>query len=730
MDSFDMRTIMVSFLLTYVVSTSVIFFIWVQYHKRYKGTGHLVFNFVLQTIGLFLIILRGSIPEWISIDLADAMIIGGILIGYMGLEAYTSKKSSQIHNFVLLVVFILIHTWFTLFNPDLTARNLNISVTSLIIFFQSAWLMLYRVPRKNIRMTQPIGLIFVAFSLVCIANILKILIGGKAMPADYFDAGNLDTLIIIIYHMLVILLTFSLVLMFSKNLLLDINTEEEKWHIANKVKEEEQKKYIDLIRQERNLLRTLIDNLPDPVSIKDREGRYLLNNNAHLEVIGADTQEEATGKTVFDFLPEDEAVLSDEDDKNVLRTGKLMLDKVENRLNLETGFRHSLLTSRIPILDSEGIANQLVIISHNITDKKRAEDAYRESAEFNRSLLKTIPFGMDIVDESGTILFQSENFKRIFGSYAIGEKCWEVYRDDKKQCTDCPLSRGIVNGKTEKYESHGVNGGRVFDIYHTGMNYHGQKAMLEIFHDITERKQIEDELTQSKEKAEESDRLKTAFLHNVSHEIRTPMNAIVGFTTLLSEPDLSPEIHRAYLEIITQSSDHLLSIVSDIIEVSNIEAGKLKLNMNKVIVNSLMEKLHTQFSPVASSKGLELIYEKPDSDADRHFYTDSTKLIQVLSNLLANACKFTLEGQVKMSYTFSTDNIEFCVTDTGIGIPEDEQTKVFERFYQVDSGQDRQYEGTGLGLSLSKAYIEFLGGKLWVKSEVGKGSSFYLTLPC
>lgn len=730
MISFDMRTIMISFLLTYLVSTIIVYILWIQYHTRYKGTTYLVFNFALQTLGLLLIVLRGKIPEWISVDLANTIIIAGILIGYMGLEAYTGKKSNQIHNFILVAVFAFVHTWFTLVNPDLTARNLNISITSLLIFFQGAWLMLYRVPGKNVSLTHPIGLVYVAFSLICIINILKFFIGGKEMPSDYFDAGSFDALMIIIYHMLVILLIFSLAMMFSKNLLLDIKAEEEKSSRASIEKIAEQKKFSELIQVERNLLRALIDNLPDPVSIKDREGKFLLNNSSHLEVIGAENQQEVLGKTIFDFLPDEDAMFCDDDDKNVLRTGKMILDKVESSVHITTGFPYSHLTSRIPIPGPDGKPIQLITISHNITDRKRAEDALRDSAEFNRSLLKTIPFGMDIVDEQGTILFHSDNFRKTFGPDAIGKKCWDVYRDDKKQCTDCPLANGIISGKTEKYESHGILGGRIFDIYHTGMNYRGKKAMLEIFHDITDRKQTEEELTRSKEKAEESDKLKTAFLHNVSHEIRTPMNAIVGFTSLLSEPDLTPENHRSYLEIITQSSNHLLSIVTDIIEVSNIEAGKLKLNMNKVVVHSVMEKLHKQFSLIASSKGLELIYEHPENDPDRHFYTDSTKLNQVLSNLLANACKFTQEGHVKMGYNFHPDNIEFFVSDSGIGIPADKQSKIFERFYQVDNGQDRQYEGTGLGLSLSKAYIEFLGGKLWVKSESGKGSTFYLTLPC
>lgn len=730
MVSFDMRTIILSFFLTYLVSTFVIFILWIQYHNRYKGTAHQVLNFSLQTLGLLLIVLRGRIPDWISVDLANTMIIAGFIAGYIGLEAYAGKKSNQLHNFILLAVFTFIHTWFTIVNPDLSARNLNISVTSLILFFQCAWLMLYRVPSKHISMTHPIGLVFVAFSLVSLANILKFIPGGKVMPLDYFDAGRFDSIVVILYHMLVILLTYSLVLMYSKNLLSDIRSEEEKRLLSNIEKEAEQQKYHELIRYERNLLRTLLDNLPDPVSVKDRSGHFLLINNALLEVIGAENQEEVIGKSIFDFLPGEEAQLCDNTDKQVLNTGKIILDRLESSFHIETGFPYHHLTSRIPIPDIEGKPSQLVTISHDITDKKRAEESHRDNAEFNISLLNTIPFGMDIVDEEGTILFMNDNFREIFGTDAVGKKCWEVYRIDKKQCMNCPLTKGIGNGKTEKYESHGVLGERVFDIYHTGMKYQGRKALLEIFHDITDHKNSEDLLIRSKEKAEESDRLKTAFLQNVSHEIRTPLNAIVGFTTLLGEPGISPENHRSYLEIVTQSSDHLLSIVTDIIEISNLEAGKMKLDMSKVNINSTLEILYKQFKQIAVNKGLEFKHETSVSGKEEYIYTDNTKLLQVLSNLLANAIKFTREGYIKFGHERYTDRIEFYVSDSGIGIPNDQQVKVFERFYQVDSSQNREYEGTGLGLSLSKAYVELLGGKIRINSEVGKGSTFFVSLPC
>jgi PAS domain S-box-containing protein len=779
---------------------------------------------------MLLLVLRGSIPDWISVDLANTLLITGIVIGYIGLEAYTGKKSRQIHNYILILIFAFVHIWFTFFKSDLPVRNLNISVISLVIFLQCAYLMLLRVPGKKRNLTNSIGLVFIGFSILSLANITRFILGTSNMPSDYFESGSFDSIVTIIYQMLVILLTYSLVLMYSKNLLQDISSEEEKFSTAfnssptaivitrmpegsilevnrgflnitgyeysevvgtkipdlhlweseeessetmkelsqkGKVFERvfsfrkksgeiikclfsseiitvdndkcllstfdnisERKQYDEIIRHERNLLRTLVDNLPDPVSIKDSEGRFLLNNTAHLQFLGEESQAATLGKSISDFLPEEEAERSEEDDKNVLRTGRMILDKVENGKNRETGFPYWHLTTKIPVRVPENNTSQLITISHDITDRKRAEDTLRETAELNRSLLKTIPFGMDIVDYEGTILFQSESFKTIFGSGTVGKKCWDIYRDDKTQCKDCPLIKGMETGKTEIYESHGVNGGRIFDIYHTGMMYQGKKAMLEIFHDITDHKLTEDELIRSKEKAEESDRLKSAFLHNISHEIRTPMNAIIGFVTLLAEPDITPENHKSYLEIVTQSSNHLLSIVTDIIEISNIEAGKLKLNLKKTDINSILDNLYKQYLPLASLKGIEFNYDNSRSDEGDYVYTDSTKLIQVLSNLLNNAFKFTREGSVKLGYLRHPEFMEFFVSDTGIGISDDQKPKIFERFYQVDSSQNREHEGTGLGLSLSKSYIEFLGGKIWVNSEIGKGSSFSVTIPC
>ena len=216
---------------------------------------------------------------------------------------------------------------------------------------------------------------------------------------------------------------------------------------------------------------------------------------------------------------------------------------------------------------------------------------------------------MDIVDETGTILFQSDNFKEIFGESAIGKKCWDLYRDDKKQCSECPLIKGITIGETGSYESHGVLGNRIFDISHTGMLYKGKKAMLEIFQDITERKKKEAELIKAKENAEEADRLKSAFLTNMSHEIRTPMNGILGFTELLKEPNLTSDDQQDFIQTIQISGARMLNTINNIVDISKIESGLTKVDIKETNINEKIEFTYKFFKPEVEIKGLQFLFK-------------------------------------------------------------------------------------------------------------------------
>ncbi|WP_164977441.1 ATP-binding protein [Ancylomarina salipaludis] len=237
------------------------------------------------------------------------------------------------------------------------------------------------------------------------------------------------------------------------------------------------------------------------------------------------------------------------------------------------------------------------------------------------------------------------------------------------------------------------------------------------------------ELIKAKEKAEESDRIKTAFLHNISHEIRTPMNAIVGFSGLLNTPDLQAEDSQHYTDLIIQSSDQLLSIINDIVSVASIEAGEEKVQEKEVNINFICKQIKEQFGSADSNPDVSFGLQTGLADEASCVVSDSIKLTQILTNLVDNALKFTPKGFVNFGYTRKDELLEFYVEDSGIGIPADMHNEIFKRFRQVELTSARSYGGSGLGLAISKTYVEMLGGSIGLSSEVGKGSVFTFTLP-
>jgi signal transduction histidine kinase len=262
---------------------------------------------------------------------------------------------------------------------------------------------------------------------------------------------------------------------------------------------------------------------------------------------------------------------------------------------------------------------------------------------------------------------------------------------------------------------------------------HSKRQYLAINEELTERNQeimkMNEELIKAKDKAEESDRLKTAFLANLSHEIRTPMNGIIGFSQLLTSSEASSEEKTEYKSIIETSCKQLLGVVNDIIDISKIESGIIEVKKQTVNLNNLMNELNSFNSLSAKSKGIHLELYTGLEDDRSYILTDDVKLRQILSNLIGNALKFTSYGSIKFGYSVKDNNLEFFIFDTGIGISMDKQNKIFDRFIQEDDSIARKYGGTGLGLSIAKAYVEKLGGRIWVLSRENIGSKFFFTLP-
>ena len=247
--------------------------------------------------------------------------------------------------------------------------------------------------------------------------------------------------------------------------------------------------------------------------------------------------------------------------------------------------------------------------------------------------------------------------------------------------------------------------------------------------DITYRKLAELELKKAKEKAEESDRLKTAFLANMSHEIRTPMNGILGFSELLKNPELTGDEQQEYISIIEKSGTRMLNIINDIIDISRIEAGLVQLDVVQSDINDQLSYIYSFFKPEAEAKGISLYIRDSLPGGESIVYTDQEKVYAILTNLVKNAIKFTEAGTIEIGCSRNKEFLEFYVSDSGIGIPDNRQEAIFERFIQADFNDKMARQGAGLGLSISKAYVEMLGGNIWVVSKEGIGSRFHFTLP-
>ena len=373
----------------------------------------------------------------------------------------------------------------------------------------------------------------------------------------------------------------------------------------------ERKRTEESLRQERSLLRTLIDNVPDYIYVKNTRHQFLLANRALATRMGTNSAESLLGKTDADFYPAELARTYAEGEDEVLQSGRAVINREELTPDA-AGNPVWLLTTEVPLRDAAG---------------------------------------------------------NIMGLVGVGR-------------------------------------------------------------DISERKAYMAELQEAKEAAESASRLKSEFLANMSHEIRTPMNAIIGMSALaLDTPDA--EEQKEYLLDVMSSAESLLSLLNDILDLSKIEAGRMDLDPVSTSIPNVLEEAVRFLHPAATQKGLALDLERSPEIPER-LLADPLRLRQVLLNLMGNAIKFTQKGSVTLEARLDSDDpnsvlLRFWVQDTGPGIAADKQKLIFEAFSQADGSITRKHGGTGLGLTISSKLVKMMGGRIWVESEPGLGSTFYFT---
>ncbi|MFC0876197.1 PAS domain S-box protein [Saccharicrinis sp. FJH2] len=521
--------------------------------------------------------------------------------------------------------------------------------------------------------------------------------------------------------------------------------------ITESVKQQE-----DLIqakeKAEKNEIRfkAISEQAMDGIALTDLDGTYVFVNKSFCEMTGY-TQQELLQLKVFDLRAEGsdtnlfEQIIKDRKKGSSARTKLLRSDKSVINVDINGSF-----------LDL-GSTQYILGIHRNVTELVNRENELikaKEKAEENESMLMAAldnsQAGIAIADypdgklryvNNAGLLIRDKSYDEIVKEIDIDKyvSSWQILHFDGTpyKTDEVPLARAVLFGeksskefivRRDNSEDRYVwaNAAPIFN------RKEEQIAAIVVFLDITDRKRLELDAIKAKEKAQESDLLKSAFLANMSHEIRTPMNGILGFTELLKEPDLSGEKQREYISIIEKSGDRMLNTINDIIDISKIESGQVELSFSEIDLNDLLDEQYEFFLPEARIKGIQLSLNKLPAQK-LSFTSDKEKLNSILTNLIKNAIKYTHSGSIEFGYSIDDTNkqneLKFYVKDTGIGISPKRIEAIFERFVQADIEDKQVYEGSGLGLSIAKAYLEMLGGKIWVESEVGVGSAFYFTIP-
>lgn len=494
----------------------------------------------------------------------------------------------------------------------------------------------------------------------------------------------------------------------------------------------EQKKAIQTVQNERQLLRTLIDHLPYPIYVKNKDCRKVLANLADIENICCSTEAEVLGKNDLEIFDYDIGYRGYEDDLQVIQNGKAIINREEVFVD-KNGFQRWLITSKIPLFDQHGKTTGLVGIGRDITDQKKSSETIQKLSKS----IEQSPSTIIITDIDGNIEYVNPKFTDINGYTAeevtgknprilkSGEMTAEFYKDLWKTITSGEVWRGeFLNRKKN---------GELYWEWATMTSIKNEKGVITnyiaIKEDISARKQMEADLIIAKEKAEENDRLKSTFLANMSHEIRTPLNSIIGFSELLADPDFESDQRYEFASIITTSGNNLLDIISDIMDISKIEAGQVEIRRSVFPAQKIIQEVHKEYKFKAIDKGIKLNIDLAIPIQDYLIESDQTKLKQVLINFVSNAIKFTEKGTIEIGMRVDADAVRFYVKDTGIGISEEYHGQIFERFRQVEESSTRKYGGNGLGLAISKSLIEMLGGTIGMESGSGEGSIFYFAIP-
>jgi PAS domain S-box-containing protein len=505
------------------------------------------------------------------------------------------------------------------------------------------------------------------------------------------------------------------------------------------------------LQESEEKLRVMFGSITDAVIVTDLTGTVVEANAGAAHLVGCSNKEELIGRNAFEFVSPNDRALAMNATKKTLEEG-LIQERAEYTILTVDGREIDTDSSAAVLYDSSGNPTGIINVVRDITDRKRAEEKLKESEEKFRTFMETATDLMNITDKDGNLTDVNESMTRVLGysrEELIGMNIAQILaKEALENDFKPPIERLIKDGEFALDTTFATKDGKKVYGRLTTVAFHDSRGRYAghraVFHDLTERKQAEEELREKNEqlkaqreelvrKATELElvsQVKSEFLASMSHELRTPLSAVIGFSELMLDgvPGEINDEQRGCLNDILDSGRRLLSLINDILDLSKVEAGKIELKPQNLDIAAIVSDAVQIIKPVLNKNRQEI--EVSVTQGLPKVRGDKNRLEQILLNLLSNASKFTDRGsRMRIHVGRKGDYCQVAVIDTGIGIKKEDQEHVFEAFVQGETLSDRKKEGTGLGLTLTKRFVEAIGGRIWMESEYGKGSTFIFTIP-